>query len=102
PRRARGRANILYRGSALRTPAGMARPRPARFLLSVKRVTPDDRLDPVWAGGNHVDRHAANRLQALQIGARRRRQLVVFAHAHGAVLPAREDFIDRLAERRVL
>src|SRR5580765_5995447 len=67
-------------------------------FLSVKRVAPDDGLVSVGPGGDHVYRHAADRLQALEIGARTRRKLVVFAHAHGAVLPARKDFVDRLAE----
>src|SRR5574340_341450 len=51
----------------------------------------------VRAGGNDIDRHPAHLLHALQVGPRGSRQLVMAPDAHGAVLPAWQFLVDRLA-----
>ncbi|MCY1204318.1 hypothetical protein D9M72_158440 [compost metagenome] len=56
-----------------------------------------DRVVAIRARGHHVDRHAGDLLDALQVQPRIDRQLVVLRDAHGAFGPAFEGFVDRRA-----
>src|SRR5713226_7789255 len=105
-RRATCPASSPFPGTVSRPPAETARLPPARSSPlsappSAKRVAQNDGLVSVRSGGDHVHRHAADRLQALQIGSRRPGQPVIGAQADGAFPPSRKLFVYRLAARGV-
>src|SRR5436189_5459439 len=65
-------------------------------------MSADDGLVALGAGGDEVDRHAGEALDALQIGTRRLWQLVVSADADGALHPSRQLLVHRLAALELL
>ena len=68
---------------AVRTCSGL-------FSTAFERMPQDDGLLAVGPGRNHVDRHAAGFLHALEIMPRRLRQVLETPDADGAFGPARE------------
>src|SRR4051812_19346237 len=71
-------------------------------LRRIEWMAPNDGLVTLGAGRDEVDRHAGELFDALEVLARRCRQLVVRADADGAFHPARQLFIHRLAAFELL
>src|SRR6202012_4587962 len=65
----------------------------------LERMPAQDRLVAIGARRHHVDRHARDFLDTLEIRARIRGQLVPLADADRAFLPPFEGLVDRLAAR---
>src|SRR5262245_40545145 len=65
-------------------------------------MSQDDGVLAIRAGRYEVDRHTADLLDALEVGARRRRQLAVTRQRDRAFRPARHFLVDRLAAFELL
>ena len=61
-----------------------------------------NRVVTVWAGGHHVDRHASGGGNPIEVMLRSLGELVVIGHAHSAVRPAWEGFVNGCATRNLV
>src|SRR5579859_309872 len=69
-------------------------------LYRIERMAQDDGFVAIGACGNHVDRNAAGLLDALEVMARIRGQILETSNAHGTLRPAWNFLVNWLAAGR--